>query len=315
MRRFVFPTFLVITLLAGCISPDQPQAPAGTRTPNTGGDMTGSEKRMDDATVCADGGSLSKSQTFCATRTITVAGTISGITKMDVDVGSFNGDVTFHTAGAGKWGFVATLHATGSTLDEAKKNLDNIQFSWSHVEGASHFLQAHAKKDGEGSGYSATFDVGLPPSITYVLVGTTTNGDVTLTDLATDGLSLRTTNGHVSVSADVTQVQLSATNGDVAGKLRVTGPGRLTGSSTNGNVRLEVPEDAQHGYDATLTTTNGQVNVQMSDGQKGDCPTGSQYYTPPCTHRTFRSTNYDARAIRSLVTVTTTNGDVTLMAT
>lgn len=313
MRRSILPTLLILALLAGCISPDQTQAPAGVRTPNTGGQMTATEKRTDSATICTDGGSLTKSQTFCATRTIAVSGTISGIPKMDVDVSSFNGDVAIHTASADQWGFVATLHATGATADEAKKNLDNIQFSWSHENGGTHFIQAQAKKDGEGSGYSAAFDVGLPTGITYVLVGTTTNGDVTLTDLATDGLSLRTTNGHVSASADVTQVQLSTTNGDVAAKLRPTGPGRLTGSSTNGNVRLEVPEDAQHGYDAKLTTTNGHVDVQMKDGQKGDCPTGSQYYTPPCTERTFRSSNYDTRGIRSLVTVTTTNGDVTLM--
>jgi hypothetical protein len=305
------PALVIVLLAAGCIAPDpSPGTPAGARTQNSGGEMTSKEARNDAVAPCTTS-PLGTSGAFCATRTITVTGTISGIRAMDVDVSSFNGNVKLHAASSGQWGFVATLRARGATADEAKANLDNIQFAWSHEQGGTHFLSASAKKDGEGSGYSADFDVTLTPEIAYSVVASTTNGNAALDGLTTTALALRTTNGDIDATATVTQAQLSTTNGGVKATLQPAASGRITATTTNGGVTLAVPEDAQHGYQATLKTTNGRVNVGTKDGDASPCPTG-EYYTPPCNERTFQTKDYGSRAVQDLVTIASTNGDVSL---
>jgi DUF4097 and DUF4098 domain-containing protein YvlB len=312
--RGIVVLLLLGVLIAGCIAPDPPSATTHNVT-NGGGSMSAKETRSDDATVCTSGNvNVSSPQEFCATRTITVTGTIAGISEMNVDVSSFNGPVTLRGDTDGQWGFVAKLTATGSTPDEAKANLDNIQFAWSHEQDGSHFLTASAKKDGNGSGYGASFDVQLPNTITYVVVAGTTNGDVQLQDLKTDGLSLHSTNGKVLATGHVSQVDLRTTNGDVTATLAPWASGRFALQTTNGKIALTVPEDDQHGYDATLQTTNGKADVQMHDGDVGPCPQGSQYYTPPCNHRTFQTNGYAAREIQTSLSLESTNGDVTLSA-
>jgi len=126
----------------------------------------------------------------------------------------------------------------------------------------------------------------------------------------TDGLSASSTNGKIEVDASVTQVSLSTTNGQIAGKLRPSASGRIKAETTNGQVSLTLPEDAQHGYDVLGKTTNGVVQIELKDGQLGPCPQGSQYYTPPCNERSFKTTSYDARAIQSQVTAEGTNGQI-----
>jgi Putative adhesin len=299
----------VLLLMAGCIAPPEPPTSSTTTTAGPE-EMTAKETRDQSAALCTDGIDLSNDNRFCATRTITVDGTISGIGKLEVDVGTFNGGVAFAPAPEGQWGFTATLKARGATAEDALANLDDIQFEWSHVSGSAHFLHALAKKEGSGNGYAAAFDVTLPPSITYVLAAQTSNGVVKVAGLRTDSLSAQTSNGMVDVDAAVTNVQLATSNGEIHAKLDPVGSGRLTLTTSNGRVDLALPEDARRGYEVEGTTSNGEVEIRLRDGRVGDCPQGSQYYTPPCSHRTFQTSGFAGRAVQSRVVVTTSNGDV-----
>lgn len=114
------------------------------------------------------------------------------------------------------------------------------------------------------------------------------------------------------MSGKATQVDLGTSNGAIEATVEPTSSGRFSLATSNGPVTLRVPEDPSRGYDATGTTSNGEVAIQLRDGQKGDCPQGSQYYTPPCVHRTFRTSGFGGRSIQTLVTLATSNGDVTL---
>src|SRR5581483_8108483 len=105
------------------------------------------------------------------------------------------------------------------------------------------------------------------------------------------GLSAQSTNGAVSINADVTQVSLETTNGQIDATLRPTASGRIGAE-----------------------TTNGLVEIGLKDGDLGPCPQGSQYYTPPCNERTFKTHGFDQRAIQEIVSATGTNGRIVVDA-
>lgn len=313
MRRTVLLVLFSLSslALAGCIDvpgSDNDARAAGNPSPTPGGSMSGTEDREETAGPCTNG-----NLGFCATRVITVTGSISGLDTLEVDLGTFNGFVKVKTGSAGSWGLVATLSARGATPDEARAGVEDIEFAWSHESAAGHFLLAEASYEGRGDDNKdrqADLEVTMPPEMALRLVASTINGQVSVKDVKTDGLSASTTNGAIKVDATVTQVDLQTVNGQVDAKLTPAGSGRIKASSVNGQVSLRVPEGAQHGYDLRGTTTNGQVDIDLQDGDVGPCPKGSQYYTPPCNERTFKTRNFDGRAIRSHVTLSTVNGGV-----
>ncbi|HUR68407.1 MAG TPA: DUF4097 family beta strand repeat-containing protein [Candidatus Thermoplasmatota archaeon] len=303
----------ILVIAAGCIAPagDTDDVADHDRVSTSGGTMTGEESRVEDATLCTDGLNLGATdQRFCATRTIKVDGTLSGFSTLDVSLQTFNGDVLVHDAPEGAWHLVATLKARGGSAEAAKAQLDAIDLTWSHTDARGHFVEAIARHEGDSSDLEAAFELQLPRSILLTVVAGTSNGDVTLTDLRTAGLALATSNGDVVARADVQQVSLTTSNGDVEAELRPTGDARWTLSTSNGNVGLKVPEGPETGYSFEGTTSNGEVTYTLKDGEKGPCPQGSEYYTPPCNHRTFETRGFKARETQVYATLTTSNGEV-----
>lgn len=299
---------------AGCIAPEQDSSLV-TPPINSGGEMSAKESREDKAEVCPElTGDVTKGAQFCATRVIRVDGTISGLPKLSLDVATFNGAIDF-TSGAGNaFSLVATLKARGTTEADAKSNLDAIDYAWSHVDGGSHFIQALAKtKSSDGNnGRAASIQLEVPSSITYVIVASTSNGAVHVKDLKTDGLAAHTSNGAIDLNVDATQVEATTSNGAISGTLKSSSSGRFVFTTSNGKIDVKVPEDNTRGYDAEATTSNGKVDITLTDGKKGDCPAGSQYYTPPCNHRTFTTHAYNARAIQTRIVATSSNGEISL---
>lgn len=316
MRFLTIPLVLALAL-AGCIDTSNDSAnPAadGTRTATEGGSMTGAESEETTSGLCTEDFSIGdKSQTFCAKRVITLSGSISGIPKMDVDLATFNGDVKVAAGTEGAWRVVATLQAQGETEAAAVANLDRIAFEWAHEEGGRHFIEAEARHEDRDSGQyglGADLHATLPPSLVAVLVAATSNGDITLDDLKTDGLAATTSNGRVRASGEVTHVSLTTSNGDVDASLAPTASGRVSLVTSNGEVTLKLTEGPSVGYELTGTTSNGDVDIRLQDGTVGPCPAGSEYYTPPCSTRSFTTHGFDQRDIRSYVDVVSSNGDI-----
>lgn len=304
MRRL--GAILALLTLAGCI-----QAPQGDDLPEresrAGGSMSAREDRKDDVGLCTE---LSSGDRFCATRTIRVDGTIVGFSLLDVDVETFNGDVTLTDARGDAWGFVATLKARGTTADDATRNLDEIDFRWAHEDASGHFVDVAAEHEGTSDGRSAQIELHMPRAVSLVLVAATSNGDIDVSGLRTQGLALATSNGDVRGRADVEQVNVATSNGEVDLELAPSGDGRWTIATSNGKIGLKIPEGAAYGYEIEGTTSNGEVDYALRDGEEGPCPPGSQYYTPPCTHRTFTTRGFSGRDAQVRATLATSNGDI-----
>lgn len=313
MVRLVPFLVLASLALAGCIAvpEESPGASRAERVTNSGGHMTARETREDSIAACGGGGLPLSDGAFCAERVITVTGTLEGIAGMSVSLSTFNGGVAVAQGPDGEWGFVAKLQARGATADAAKANLDNIALSWSHEAGGSHFLDVEAKsKDKLNNGYGASIAATMPGGLVLSLSAGTSNGGITIDGVITDGLTLSTSNGGISARASVTGATVSTSNGGIDAELVPTATGTLTLSTSNGGIDLVVPEGPRHGYSIEGSTSNGQVDYRMQDGEMGACPGGSQYYTPPCNHRTFETHGFSSRPIRSTLTLSTSNGNI-----
>lgn len=316
----LFPLLVVACLaLAGCIEmPADPNAPGATRSTNSGGAMTARATQEDSVAPCSGGLGLPRSGAFCATRVVTITGTIDDLPRLDVSLTTFNGAIDVGTGDEGQWSVVATLEARSATAEGAKANLDNVELAWSHEERGSHFLDVEARQKVQaqaGDGYAASLDVTMPRSLVMTLVATTSNGVIDVDGALTDGLALQTSNGQIKARASVTQVSLATSNGAIDADLTPTGSGRMTMATSNGAISVTVPEGPRHGYDIEGRTSNGEIDYDLRDGESGGCPGGSQYYTPPCTARDFRTHGFAERDIQSRMSLSTSNGAISVRAT
>lgn len=311
--RAILLALVALTVLPGCLTLPA-DSPTRDLPPVEGGSgaMSARESMEETSGLCTDEVGVGGNGRFCASRTIRVSGTMSGLRALEVNLDSFNGDVAVSDSPEGAWGFVAVLSARADTEAEAKARLETIEFSWAHERAGAHMLEVIARKERDASNLAADISAELPRSLLLRLAASTTNGDVSAKGIRADGLSLRTTNGDAVADAETAQVELATTNGDVEARLRPIESGRARLATTNGEVRLVVPEGARYGYEFEGSTTNGEVEIGLTDGEKGECPRGSEYYTPPCNRREFTTSGFSSREVRTSVTAASTNGDVTV---
>ena len=300
----------LLVALAGCITLPDEADPSAPREPATGGSMTATESKTQKSELCTDGINLGADDRFCAQRVVTVTGKISGFERLDVSLETFNGAIAIDESSGDAWGLVATLRARGATADAAMAGVDDIAFSWSHEDATGHFVEAIAEHDGSGESRSVSLELTMPRSLVMRLSAATSNGGVTLDGGRTDGLALTTSNGAINARGDVTQLALTTSNGQIDADVRPTADGRWSLTTSNGEISLKVPEGGAYGYSMAGTTSNGEVDFTLRDGTKGDCPQGSQYYTPPCNHRTFETSDLRSRDHQVYASLTTSNGEI-----
>ncbi len=171
-------------------------------------------------------------------------------------------------------------------------------------------------------GYSVDINIYVPNSANFGTVELgTTNGNVKVTGLNSTSITLSTTHGNIQVSnvesntlqlsttngnVDFTctstcdKVTASSTNGGVTGTLsEVTVNGTYTMSSTNGNVALKVPSTSS--FKLSAHTTNGRITT-----------TGIGFDSQ-ANHDV--TTTIGSNPQKTTVTLTTTNGSVTVTGT
>jgi DUF4097 and DUF4098 domain-containing protein YvlB len=200
-------------------------------------------------------------------------------------------------------------HAYGRDKDDAEKAIANVVYSGAVV---GNELTVKAEMPSGPRPYGAAFtitarettdlalsttngDITVSNTVADIGVGTT-NGDVVLTGTAGNA-SLSTTNGKVNVSVHRGAVDGKTTNGAIDCDLAALGASEDVGiETTNGKVTLLLPADVSAVIDAT--TTNGTITiydftvtyeVQTENHLRGSIGSGA-----------------------SSITITTTNGDVTV---
>ncbi len=225
--------------------------------------------------------------------------------KGKVRLVSVNGNVVQAT---GTPGFEAHLSARGATEQEARDRLSTLYVSFRLDTSNGLDLDAEVKTtDASANSWSnkgGDLELMLPSDL--VLATATlesTNGDIASQDLAVDVLSMTTTNGDIDGMGMFSSWTGRTTNGAITGETELpAATGTFELSSTNGDIDVLVAQDASHGVDATAGTTNGEATLDFANSE----PVGSQ----SATSAHVRTIGYDGKAVRTVINMSSTNGDV-----
>lgn len=309
---------LLLGALAGCIElPDESAqdsfASASASDPPAASDAPAPSDRVDGMTLerndaedtvalCDGGGITVPPATYCATRTLSAGGRI-GVDALPLQLLTVNGDVTLERSVDDVWTFDAVVKTRGMTEDEARRALDET-WTWSHTDGTRHHLHAAPNLSLPlltGQLHSASYRVALPSWVLLDGLVESTNGDLDVLDLQWDALSLETTNGDLTLRGQGASADATTTNGDIELDVRTSASGDFQLETTNGEIEVVLVESRDRGYDIEGRTSNGRVTIDLQDGDLG---------TDEKTHKTYRTRDYDHRAIQTKLTLRTTNGDI-----
>lgn len=333
--RVAWTIVLALALLsAGCIgmSGDASLEPADTQTDedpqSSPGNMT-----VERTEETADG-MRENVPPFYSSRIVTIEGDLT-LERLPIDLATDNGPITVEIGAEDRYQVVANLTGYGLTPQTAEENRDDLSFTFDAGQPGDRQLFAHIEREDDDQGPVSTGDGGfsegsltltLPPSLVADLVASSTNGEVDVDGITADRLELGSTNGDVSagdtqasdvvlettngdIDAAIIETQnvvLGSTNGHVDATIRPGESGTIEASSTNGDLGLAVPEDAEHGYQAEAASTNGEVDIRLEDGS------GEHQESTSSERGTFRTDGFDQRPIRTAMALSSTNGDVEL---
>jgi hypothetical protein len=200
-------------------------------------------------------------------------------------------------------------HAYGRDKADAEKAIVNVVYSDTVVGDK---LGVKAEMPSGNRPYGAAFTITAPDSTNLSL--STTNGDVNVTNTVGD-INASTTNGNVELTVTSGTASVSTTNG----KLNLSvHSGPLYGATTNGAVDCDLAALGPT-EDAGLATTNGDVTLLLPADVSAVIDATNTNGTITIHDFTVIYEQQTATHVRgrigsgaSSITITTTNGDVTV---
>lgn len=217
-----------------------------------GGPLAAQRRAAPDRDWCADENWGRDREGFCEVREYTVPA--AGGT-MTVDA-SPNGGIAVEGASRGDILVRARVVATAATQEEARAIVARVQVVATAVR-----VDAEGPRDlGRREGWHVSYRLSVPTQTALSLKST--NGGISV-DSVNSRVELRTTNGGVKLSRMAGDVEGRTTNGGIDVDLDGSswqGTG-LDLQTTNGGVRLAIP--AQYNAHLETGTTNGSVNIDF----------------------------------------------------
>jgi hypothetical protein len=134
----------------------------------------------------------------------------------------------------------------------------------------------------------------------------TSNGRINLDDVSTKTLEASTTNGEIEGTLRSVDSRLTTSNGHIGFSLPCEESGKYYLSTSNGNIRLEVPDLPQVGYDLDLSTSMSAVRVDLED---------LEYSRHRRTRKVARTTGFDDRETQVVIDAHTSMGGIRVRPT
>lgn len=264
---------------------------------------------------------------FVARRTVTIDNDFGGAARSDLELKSFNGDVSVKPSTDGGYHLVAVLHGRGATQDEARQALDLLTLTASdELEDGTLWL-AFVLTSGQptlvppitvptGVSNGARFELAVPPQPAHDVEAGTSNGDVVVLglhgprlqagsangDLVVHGafgaLGLGTSNGAIDLDGTFHDVLAGTTNGEVRADLWPLRSGTVRLATSNDDIAVGLASGAA-AYDITGDTTNGEVRFDLEGRQSEDE-----------SHGTFRSAHWATAEVRVTLDLDTANASI-----
>ncbi len=263
------------------------------------------------------------SGSYRAQDTVTFTGSLTADSVL-LDVNSFNGPIQVSTWARDEYSISALIKAKGTTDAEAEEHLDRFEFDLdeSSILGKKRLVLRHNVAGTMTSRYSVQIEVWLPADATIDLDLDSSNGGIDLAEIAGGVIDIRTSNGGIDFD-DVAAGSVNAytSNGRVNGSLEapdvyiVTSnahigldtPCTVTGNyvlrTSNSGVHVSVSGSTGVGYEVDLSTSNGDVHVDLPD---------LDYTRNLKATKAARTRGFEEKAVRITISATTSNGGIVI---
>jgi hypothetical protein len=236
-------------------------------------------------------------------------------------VDNINGPVTVSTWDRDEYEVTAVVKARGFSQNEADQNLAKMTISLNKdvVGGRQQLILTYDYPSTLILPYGVEVTVRLPASseidlnlgssngyiaLTDILKGgmislSTSNGRFTFTNVFADTITGSTSNGGIEGRVEAGVMEVSTSNGPIA--LTIVGgvSGSYDLSTSNGAVDISAPSSA--GYRITAKTSNGAVDFSLPN---------LSYSKDTRTEKSAQTTGYDSFAVKIVLDVSTSNGNV-----
>lgn len=247
--------------------------------------------------------------------------------RIYLEIDNFNGPIQVSTRVAATYEVTVTIIAKGTSQEQADERLqefiDNIQFS-DIVEQSQHrLIVKYNLASNLYSRYSVEVDVMLPTDAFLeanlessngaislsrvtgtVLYLQTSNGALNLDEVTADQITGQTSNGRIEGTMMANHTQLSTSNGGMTVQLAPPQSGEYDLSTSNGPVRITLSSASNIGYDLDLSTSNGDIDLDLPD---------LEYAENQRTSKKAATVGFGSKEIQVILKVDTSNGNIDIV--
>ena len=244
------------------------------------------------------------------------------VDKVYLEVDNINGPIRVSTWDKAEYSIDLTIKARGSSRKNAEDNLDDlkIDFNEREVQGQKRLILKYDVPFLAQSRYSIEVDVVLPADAMIDLDLDSSNGGIYLTDVAGDKLKMatsngrlvfdnvyaesitgKTSNGRIEGDVEAKDTVLSTSNDKIDLTIPCTVSGEYDLSTSNGAIELMVSSSPQVGYDLDLSTSNADIDINLS---------GLDYSQNQRTSKKAQSEGFSGKAVQIIIKASTSNGNI-----
>lgn len=241
----------------------------------------------------------------CAQRIVDAKG-LMGVDRLPVELVGSNGEIVIRTSADDSWSFLATIVVQDTDEDRAREALDTA-WTWSHEKDGEHAIVAGPTPQAApivlGMGprvVASAYELTIPAWVAIDLKALTDNGGIAAEGFRFGAIDVETDNGNIVLSGSAASFRGKTDNGGIRAELQPIASGSWELETDNGEILLQVPEGRRFGYDIDGAFDNGQVIIQLEDGELTEREDGAS----------FTTNGFAERAVQTTMTLQVDNGQI-----
>jgi hypothetical protein len=239
-------------------------------------------------------------------------------------VANRNGEIRVSTWNESEYKVELTIRAKGFTYDEAQRLIDGLDIDLieERVQNQLRLILDYNIPSQTWNRLSIQVTAKLPAAAKIALDLDSSNGGIYLSNITGETVQIQTSNGPLVVEkvyaenilgitsngeitgeTEATVASLATSNGRIQLVIPSTASGDYDLTTSNGAISLTLSASPQVGYDLDLSTSNGNIDIDLSD---------LDYTKNEKTNKNAKTTGFAGRAVQITIEADTSNGNVNI---
>jgi hypothetical protein len=238
-----------------------------------------------------------------ATRTLTYRVPLSAA-ALDLISCVDTGSIDVVAGAAGEALVIAKVHGYATNEATARSLAQDLQPAVvSRPDALSAWHPINQVRYARGVGATMSFRIALPADVALSPTLTTDTGSLGVEGVRLAGIRAHTDTGSIRLEPSSAAGDLDAhtDTGGITARFAVLDSAVLQFGTDTGSIRLDVPDDARHGYRLKASTDTGSIAFDLADLRDDASSRG---------HRSATTSGYDARAVRVTADLSTDTGGI-----